>query len=62
METITFERGKNPMESMGIGKFAKKEYYRKKKMEAVRNQNFEEAAMWRGKEREIEDEITNNRG
>jgi hypothetical protein len=42
-----FERGKDPIKSLGIGA----EFYRKKKMEAVNNQLYEEAAMWRSKER-----------
>jgi hypothetical protein len=60
METITFQRGKDPKESMGIGV----EYYRKKKMEAVNNQKYEEAVMWRDKEKEClqRDEATDNGG
>lgn len=59
MKTIRFERGQDPKTSMEIGI----EYYRSKKIAAVKNQNFEEAAMWRDKEKEfLDNEATDNRG
>lgn len=45
---MAFQRGKHPYESLQIGA----EYYRQKKIEAVKNQRYEEAANWRQKERE----------
>ena len=47
MENITFERGKSPKESMGIGI----EYYRKMKIQAVKDQKYEEACNWRDLEK-----------
>lgn len=44
----TFKRGTNPFETLSIGS----EYYRQKKIEAVKNQRYEEAAKWRNKEKE----------
>lgn len=59
METITFERNKNPMESMGIGLISEAEEYRKKKIQAVKDQKFEEAANWRDKEKQVLDKLKN---
>ncbi len=46
-----FKRGQDPKKSLQIGP----EYYRQKKLEAVRNQNFEEAANWYTKEKELQE-------
>lgn len=49
MENNIFKRGKDPKETLGIGL----EYYRQKKIEAIRNQKYEEASEWREKEKEF---------
>jgi hypothetical protein len=49
MENTVFKRGIDPKDALGIGV----EYFRRKKLEAIRNQKYEEAAKWRDKEKEF---------